>query len=257
MARTLVMILLKTAMLFFCSLLGNLVVSHSLPPTLPAGVAPMLGNLAGFLAGLLFALLFRQRPAQWLTFSRGRLKHPIGCGLSLLFGIQTLGFLADLISSITGQSTDHPVNPAENWLITFLAVVILSPLLEEMLYRGLIMGISRPTAVSAPAFSVVLQGILFGLMHSTPSAMLYAAAGGILLGYFAAKSGSLRFSSAVHIVNNFIAFIQLLLQIYAGLPIALLFSGLVWLIGGIGTIWLMRQMHKGVETDDEISKYST
>jgi len=254
--RNLFITLFRTAVLFFGALLANLCTVQGLSavlPALPPLAVTAAGSLAALLCGWLLAFCLSGRKPLLSCFGRGRIRHPLGWGALGIFLMQSAGF----VGTFFGQAEPSPAH-GEPWVMTILLRVMLVPILEESLYRGLLLNIAAPADSSrqSMAFPVVVQGILFGLLHSSPAAMLYAMAGGILLGIFAVKSGSLRFPMAVHIVNNFIAFIQTLLAAQIGTLTARMFGFLVWLIAGAGTIWLRRQGNKEEETHDEISKSS-
>lgn len=84
--------------------------------------------------------------------------------------------------------------------IDFIVLVIMAPLVEEILFRGIIY---RSFCELLPAgFAVVFQGMLFASVHGTFIWMLYAFFMGCLLGYVRKRSGSVRPCVLMHMVFN-------------------------------------------------------
>ena len=85
-------------------------------------------------------------------------------------------------------------------LLDLIATVFAGPLIEEILFRGLIYE-SFCRMVPAGA-AVIFQGIAFASVHSTPIWMIYAGFMGCLLGYLRKRTGSIWPSLAMHIGFN-------------------------------------------------------
>lgn len=84
--------------------------------------------------------------------------------------------------------------------LDFAAVVLVGPLVEEILFRGVVYD---ALCMLLPAgFAVVMQGLLFGGVHNTMIWMLYAALSGCLIGYVRKQTGSLRPCVAMHVAFN-------------------------------------------------------
>lgn len=96
----------------------------------------------------------------------------------------------DLIESIT---------MAPIWM-QLITVGIVAPVAEEYLMRALVLGrLRRFMPVWA---AVLIQAVLFGVIHMNVLQGIYAAALGILLGYLYVKYNSLTTCIAMHIVIN-------------------------------------------------------
>ena len=85
-------------------------------------------------------------------------------------------------------------------IMDFLAVVIVGPLVEELLFRGIIYD-ALCTVVPAGA-AVIFQGMLFGSVHGTLIWMAYALFMGCVLGYLRKRTNSLRPCILMHMVFN-------------------------------------------------------
>lgn len=85
------------------------------------------------------------------------------------------------------------------WL--FLTVGVLTPLAEELFFRGALMGWMMLRGF--PRWSVILlPALLFTVMHLNPVGMLPIFFLALLLGYLRWATGSLWPSVALHICNN-------------------------------------------------------
>ena len=88
----------------------------------------------------------------------------------------------------------------ETGLIPALAMVVGAPLAEELVFRGIIQ--SRLER-SLPAWiAVVLQAVLFGLIHGTPVQIGYAFIMGLLFGLLRWRTGSILPTLAAHAAFN-------------------------------------------------------
>ena len=87
----------------------------------------------------------------------------------------------------------------------FIACLILVPLqciAEEYVFRGLIMQ-TFGSWLNIPVLAVVLQSIVFGIMHGYNSlGNISIVISGLLMGILAWKSNGIEVSSAMHTANN-------------------------------------------------------
>lgn len=89
-------------------------------------------------------------------------------------------------------------------VLAWITLAILAPINEELIFRGIIL------RKSSKAFTKVLpiilvQAILFGIMHLNPIQSIYAMVIGLFLGYIAYKSKSVIPSILLHALNNIVA----------------------------------------------------
>ncbi len=93
-------------------------------------------------------------------------------------------------------------------VIGFLAIVVIGPIVEEMLFRGYLQ-----TALSKrmkPWLAIVLASGAFAAIHLQPAAFPMLALVGGVFGFLYHRTGSLRVSMALHMLNNGLAFAALL-----------------------------------------------
>lgn len=90
-----------------------------------------------------------------------------------------------------------------------LAIGVVSPFLEEVLFRGVWFARLEPQ-IGAPR-TILLTGLCFGLLHlSSPWAVPILAAMGLTLGWLRARSGSIWPGVILHGLNNTIAIVLVL-----------------------------------------------
>lgn len=93
------------------------------------------------------------------------------------------------------------------WAI--LSTVVAAPLLEEILFRGLIFESCRERFGRGAA--VLVSALLFGLIHVVPVQMINAFVVGLILGYIYLKTNSLLSVIILHAINNAIAYLVMAL----------------------------------------------
>lgn len=90
-----------------------------------------------------------------------------------------------------------------NIFILILTVGIIAPFTEEFIFRGVIYKtLNKRISVK---WSIIIQGILFGVFHMNFIQGIYATFLGILFGYLTYKSKSIWPAIIMHITNNLIA----------------------------------------------------
>lgn len=89
-------------------------------------------------------------------------------------------------------------------------VVILAPVIEETLFRGIIMhGLMRNYK---SWYAILLSGLMFSIFHLNPWQMTYTFFLGLLLGWVMVKTRSLPFAILVHALNNLIVLLSITFQ---------------------------------------------
>lgn len=81
-----------------------------------------------------------------------------------------------------------------------IAIVISAPIMEEALFRGVIMkGYLRKLS---PTKSIIFSGLLFGALHVLPVHVFFASIVGFALGYVYYRTRSLGLVILIHFINN-------------------------------------------------------
>ncbi len=105
---------------------------------------------------------------------------------------QTFGFLPNLMEDSFSQM--------ESGRTGVLAIVVLGPVLEEMLFRG---GVTEELLRKFSAGKAILySALIFGIFHINPAQIIPATFVGLLLGWLYYKTRSLVPCITVHILNN-------------------------------------------------------
>jgi len=82
----------------------------------------------------------------------------------------------------------------------YIGVGICIPVIEELIFRGIILGEFLSTMRSDIA--VILSALIFGTMHIQPIQIGYALVCGLILGYVYLYSNSIFLSIIIHIIFN-------------------------------------------------------
>jgi membrane protease YdiL (CAAX protease family) len=93
-------------------------------------------------------------------------------------------------------------------VIGFLAIVVIGPIVEELLFRGYLQ-----TALSKRMkqwLAIVVASCAFAAIHLQPAAFPMLALVGGVFGFLYHRTGSLRVSMALHMLNNGLAYVALL-----------------------------------------------
>ena len=104
-----------------------------------------------------------------------------------------------LIAVIKGSEVTNPlVNMLEgsNWIWSLIFAGILSPIIEEMMFRGVMLNKLRRYGDKVAIITTA------GLFHANFSQFFYAVALGMIFAYVALKTGTIKYSIILHIVVN-------------------------------------------------------
>jgi len=89
-------------------------------------------------------------------------------------------------------------------IFSFLSVAVAAPILEELLFRGIILeGFLRNYS---PQKAIIWSAVIFGSAHLNPWQAFGAIAIGLLIGWLYWKTDSLLPGIFLHAANNFLAF---------------------------------------------------
>lgn len=122
---------------------------------------------------------------------------------SLVYIVNLLtNLLMMLIAVFKGSEVTNPlVNVIEgsNWIWSLIFAGILSPIIEEMMFRGVMLNKLRRYGDKV---AIITTAILFGLFHANFSQFFYAVALGMIFAYVTLKTGTIKYSIILHIVVN-------------------------------------------------------
>lgn len=89
-------------------------------------------------------------------------------------------------------------------IFSFLTIVILAPILEELLFRGIILEAFLKNY--SPWKAIIWSAIIFGIVHFNPLQTIGTSIAGILIGWAYVKTNSLIPGIMIHFINNLIAY---------------------------------------------------
>ncbi|MDQ8758932.1 CPBP family intramembrane glutamic endopeptidase [Streptococcus ruminantium] len=137
----------------------------------------------------------------------------LSIGFVVLFGVKMIGGQLIVIEEGYGKTPANQEliqNSGLPVLLLFIFTVFFAPVLEELLFRGIIMG---KVFGKDSILGLLLSSYLFGLIHGPTnigSWVLYAGIG-LVLGIIYRLSGKYSYALILHFVNNLIGIGLLLL----------------------------------------------
>lgn len=168
-----------------------------------------VGNLVGYTFSMLFVIWFAWRnktgrqPVKVLYFDRNPvILYPVLIILTLALAV-TLDPLTNLLP-VPELVEELFAMLATKDIYTLVMVCIIGPVLEEVLFRGIILEgfISR----YSPEKAIFWSAFLFGLFHLNPWQFIPGFLIGILLAWLYLKTRSLIPVILVHVVNNSLSY---------------------------------------------------
>lgn len=87
-----------------------------------------------------------------------------------------------------------------NMLVIILYMVICAPIMEELIFRKLI--VDR-TVRYGQGVAIVVSGVMFGLFHGNLNQFVYATALGMFLAFLYVKTGNIKITIGIHMIINF------------------------------------------------------
>ncbi len=84
-------------------------------------------------------------------------------------------------------------------VLLFIALAVTPAIFEELLYRKAIIDFSKGFG---KGFAIVCSALLFGIIHMNFAQGILAFAVGLLMGYIYLKSGDIRITMLLHLLNN-------------------------------------------------------
>lgn len=140
-----------------------------------------------------------------VAFSAKKYACAIVMSIAVAIGLNNILLLANIAEYSTSyqESAELLYNPSFPVQIVCLGIVY--PVMEELLFRGLIFRRIRKTS---SAFNAIISSALFfGFYHGNSVQMIYGTLCGILLAYFCEKSGDIKLPIMGHIAMNITAVI--------------------------------------------------
>jgi len=198
---------------------------------------------------VMICLFFLGRKDRFLTYIKLRqLKLKDGLYIALLGIFLNLLFIALLnyaalylpIESLMSQYSDLMTLAFDaNFFIVLLAVVVIAPIFEEVLIRGVIFNDFRKACPTW--FALIIQALIFGLMHMNIIQGTYAFFLGLILGLLYLSYHSILAAILLHMTFNLTSTL-----LSSFMPSSDAHMGIIFIIGllGSGTIaWLLHRQY--------------
>ena len=175
-----------------------------------AGLVDIVLNLLLLLIpGAFLLIVFRKNPFSPFSGPLSTPPYPFLFVPMCIGALYALNFAAFYAFGEFFAPFDRAVDPSSypitlpGMLLYFVQVAILPALLEEWLFRGIMLRQLIPSVGRWPA--VLLSAFVFGLMHLNPAQSIFAFGFGIFVGYAYISTGSIWFGALIHMLNNAIS----------------------------------------------------
>jgi len=197
------------AVIMIAVVAAQLLVRELLPDVYGTSIATMLlGTLPMWIVGTpVCYLLLRRKGFTQPAVNKvklGKLLQYFMIGITCMFVGNLIGnVLASIISSVTGteiQNSTMDIIGDQNMVVILILVVIVGPIVEELLFRKLLID---AIGVYSPSHAVFLSGIMFGLFHMNLYQFFYAAMLGMIFAYVYMISGQIKYTIIMHQIVNF------------------------------------------------------
>ncbi len=104
---------------------------------------------------------------------------------------------------ITVPESDFTITPSTAAVVVqFVYVVVIGPVAEELLYRGVVLTLLKPYG---KFMAVFFSALIFGIMHGNIPQAASAFTGALVFGIIAVQCNSIIPTILIHIANNMVA----------------------------------------------------
>lgn len=174
-----------------------------------ANISLMISMLPMYLIGMpILIVLVKTVPAEKVEKRNMKAGHFVLAAL-MCFGLAyASNFIGTILTTVIGmlkggmvQNAIMNIATSINVLFAVLFMVICAPLIEEYVFRKLI--VDR-TIKYGQGVAVLLSGLMFGLFHGNLNQFIYAFAIGCFLAFLYVKTGNLKITIIIHMIFNFL-----------------------------------------------------
>lgn len=121
--------------------------------------------------------------------------------------IAALGFFVSEATLNKEQEIGFEVGGTKEAILAFIALVIIAPIAEELLFRGfLFQGLKKKIDYRV---AIAISAVLFGLAHMQLNVGVDTAVLGVFLAWLMHKTNNIAVPIALHMIKNFVAFLAL------------------------------------------------
>lgn len=179
--------------------------------------------------------------------------HRLNLPLILLGVITLLAInvvINPMVSLMPQSNMDALYDMMSGGMWAILTGVIAAPIIEEYIFRGVLQR-SFLGITGRPVISIIISALVFGAIHIIPQQMISAFLAGIVLGIIFQLTHSLSTVVIIHMLNNGIAYIEMMyfgensdiLELFFSSPLSysILYTSSLVLVILLG-IWAFRQL---------------
>lgn len=141
---------------------------------------------------------FKKRPFTMKRYVLETIPHTLLTVTLLVIAMYLVTIAFDLGGTLVNESIHAPS------ILPFLSMVLIHPLAEEYMFRGMFYGKLRSMS---PIFACLMQAVMFAISHNGVGGMMYALIAGIILGTAAEKSNGIAVPMAAHVIINLRTFL--------------------------------------------------
>ena len=166
-----------------------------------AGLITFISDLAVLVILTIFFLVRKKKPLA----EAGLVRTEPACVGAACAAAPLLYAAVTLVMSLLPEAwlesyIDASAALTQDDVFTILATVVLAPITEEVIFRGLIF--SRLERAMRGWLAAVLSALAFGLCHGQPAWMAYAFVLGLVFAFLRLRTGSILPSMLAHFIFN-------------------------------------------------------
>ncbi|MBO7287052.1 MAG: CPBP family intramembrane metalloprotease [Bacteroidales bacterium] len=120
--------------------------------------------------------------------------------IPLIFAVMTFSNLCCEFLNVTDMMQDAFIQMS-NSVFGVIAIAIMAPLVEELLFRGAIEGHFLRKGTK-PVYAILISAAVFGIVHMNPAQMLFGFLIGLIFGWLYYRTGSVVPGMIGHFINN-------------------------------------------------------
>lgn len=129
--------------------------------------------------------------------------YVIGISIHFSLGLNNILLLSNLAEYSEAYQETSEILYSPSFPVQILCVGIIIPIMEEMIFRGLIYRRMRRNVSMVKA--MIFTSLMFGLYHGNSVQFIYALLSGLLLSYMYEKYGSLKAPVLAHMLMNIVS----------------------------------------------------
>ncbi len=138
-------------------------------------------------------------------FSKIKYVYATIMSIAVSIGLNNILLLANVAEFSESYQESAELLYAPSFPVQIVCLGIIYPVMEELLFRGLIFRRIRKNSIAF--YAIISSALFFGAYHGNSVQMIYGTLCGIMLAYFCEKTGSMKAPIIGHIAMNMTAVI--------------------------------------------------